>query len=319
MSLKRAVLIGIDAYKNFNRLDGCVNDVKALAPLLRRHWDETPNFTCVTCTSDERTVDRRTMLSALEILFAPGADVALLYFAGHGIGVNNDVVLVAQDGVSGDAGVPLSAVLSMIQASNVSEVIIILDCCYSGGAGGVPQLGGNVVVLRSGLSMLTASRNDQTAAETDGDRGLFSLYLCGALDSGAADVLGKVNLAGTYAYLTESFGAFDQRPTFKTNVDRLHTLRQCKPAVALPILRRLPAYFSSEDAVFALDPSYEPTASEHKPEHSKVFAELQRCVAAKLVEPVGAEYMYFAAMNSQGCQLTALGKHYRRLAELDKI
>src|SRR5262245_51102773 len=166
MTLKRAVLIGIDDYKKFNALDGCVNDVKALAPLLQRHEDGSPNFTCLSCTSDSRLVDRRAMLAAFDQLLAPGADVALLYFAGHGADVNDDVVLVAQDGVNGDEGVALSSVLAKVQSSKIDEVIIILDCCYSGDAGGVPQLGGDVAALRSGLSILTASRGDQTAAET---------------------------------------------------------------------------------------------------------------------------------------------------------
>jgi Caspase domain len=315
MSLKRAVLIGIDDYKHFNGLDGCVNDVKALAPLLQRHDDGSPNFTCLTCTSDGRVVDRRTMLAAFEQLLAPGADVGLLYFAGHGASVDNDVVLVAQDGMNGDEGVPLSAILAKVQASKLDEVIIILDCCYAGAAGGAPQLGGNVALLRSGLSILTASRGDQTAAETSDGRGQFSLYLCGSLEGGAADVMGKVTLAGIYAYLTESFGAFDQRPTFKAHVDRLNTLRNCKAAIAPEILRRLPEYFPNANEVYALDPSYEWTAKEHDPDHSKIFGQLQRCVSAKLVEPVGAEHMYYAAMHSKGCQLTPLGKHYRRLAE----
>jgi hypothetical protein len=319
MALKRAVLVGIDEYDHFPGLDGCVNDVKALAPLLQRHEDGAPNFKCLSYTSDKDRIERRGLLGALDLLLEPGADVALLYFAGHGAGVDSDVALVTQDGVDGDAGVPLATVLGKVQASKVPEVIIILDCCYSGAAGGVPQLGGNVVALRNGLSMITASRGDQTAAETASGRGLFSLYLCGALDGGAADVVGKITLAGIYAYLTESFGAFDQRPTFKTNVDCLHELRNCKPAVALQILRQLHEYFPEAGTVFPLKPSYEPTAPEHDPKHSKIFAGLQRCVAAKLVEPVDAEHMYFAAMNSKGCRLTPLGKHYRRMAKLEQI
>ena len=41
---------------------------------------------------------------------------------------------------------------------------------------------------------------------------------------------------------------------------------------------------------------------------------LQRCRAAKLVEPVGEDHMYYAAMNSRSCALTPLGRHYWRMA-----
>lgn len=135
------------------------------------------------------------------------------------------MVLVTQDGDAGDVGVPLSTILGKVQASRVREIVIILDCCFSGGAGGVPQLDDDIAVLRQGVSLLTASRSDQPAAETPGGRGLFSTYLCGALEGGAADVLGRVTLAGVYAYLSESFGPWDQRPTFKASLDRLHELR----------------------------------------------------------------------------------------------
>lgn len=312
--MKRALLIGIDTYDQFNALSGCANDVHALIPLLARNEDNSPNFDCRALTSDAGRVERRTVLEALDSIFAPGADIALFYFAGHGASATSDVILVSQDGVGGDAGVPLSTVLGKVQECAVREVIVILDCCFAGGAGGVPQLGPGVAALREGVVLLSASRRDQTAAETPAGRGLFSVYLCGALDGGAADVLGKVTLAGIYAYLSESFGPWDQRPTFKANVDRLHDLRHCAPAVPVHELRRLPEFFPELDRLFSLDPSYEPTAGLQSIEHQAVFLILQRCRAAKLIEPVGADHMYFAAMQSQACRLTPLGKHYLRMA-----
>ena len=167
--------------------------------------------------------------------------------------------------------------------------------------------------------MLTASRADQPSAETPAGRGLFSAYLGGALDGGAADVLGKVTMAGLYAYLTESFGAWEQRPTFKANIDRLHELRLCGPAVPLDELRRLPQLFVSPDAELPLDPSYEPTVEPHNDQHEADFALLQHCRAAKLVEPVDAEHLYFAAMNCTACRLTPLGRHYRHMADQGRL
>jgi hypothetical protein len=41
----------------------------------------------------------------------------------------------------------------------------------------------------------------------------------------------------------------------------------------------------------------------------------QRYRAATLVDPVGEEHMYYAAMNSTSCQLTPLGRHYWHMAE----
>jgi hypothetical protein len=312
--MKRALLIGIDSYNNFSDLGGCVNDVNALEPLLSRNEDDSPNFDRQKRTSATGGVTRDALLDDLDALFAGGAELAILYFAGHGDGSGDDVALVTEDGTNGTPGIAFSEVMTKVVNSPVGEVVVILDCCFAGAAGGIPQLGTTTTALRNGVSILMASRGDQTAAETGPGRGLFSTYLCGALEGGAADVLGKVTVAGLYSYLDESFGAWDQRPMFKTNVDRLNVIRACKPAVPLPELRELKELFPVADHVFPLDPSYEDTEEPRNPEHEAVFKTLQKYRAAKLVDPVGEEHMYYAATNSTGCQLTPLGRHYWHMA-----
>jgi hypothetical protein len=78
-----------------------------------------------------------------------------------------------------------------------------------------------------------------------------------------------------------------------------------------------------------LDPSYEDTNAkviEHKvvepyadPNNVSVFKDLQKLESIGLVVPVGEEHMYFAAMNSKSCRLTALGYHYWRLVKEKRI
>ena len=317
--MKRALLVGIDQYDNFKSLGGCVNDVNALESLLSRNDDDSPNFDCQKRTSATGNVTRDALLDDLDALLAAGAEIAVLYFAGHGDGSDTDVALVTKDGTAGTPGILFSEVMTKVVNSSVGEVIVILDCCFAGAAGGIPQLGTLSTALRNGVSILAASRGDQPAAETGSGRGLFSTYLCGALEGGAADVLGKVTLAGLYSYLDESFGAWDQRPMFKTNVDRLNVIRACKPAVPLPELRQLDELFAMADHVLSLDPSYEDTEEPSDPAHEAVFKTLQKYRAAKLVDPVGEEHMYYAAMNSTGCQLTPLGRHYWHMANEKRL
>jgi hypothetical protein len=318
--MKRALLVGIDKYEYAPPLNGCVNDVGALMPLLARNEDDSPNFECVVKTSaSEKPVRRSDLLDSIELLLKPGADIALFYFAGHGKQVDNDVVLASQDAQGSNLGVSMSEVLAKVQRSQVPEVSIILDCCFSGNAGGIPQLGTDAAALRSGVSILTASRGDEVSVETPEDRGLFSTYLCGALEGGAADVLGKVTIAGVYAYLSESVGSWDPRPMFKANVARLHEVRRSSPAVPFPELRRLAEFFETQDCELPLDPSYEPTAEPTHPEHEVTFEILQRCRAAKLVEPVGEQHMYYAAMNNKACRLTPLGKLYWSMARQGRV
>ena len=96
----------------------------------------------------------------------------------------------------------------------------------------------------------------------------------------------------------------------------------------MDILRRLPDYFPDATSVFPLDPSFEPDRQNVPDEfknipvnenNSRTFKELQICNRFGLVTPVDAEHMYYAAIQSTGCKLTALGAHYRKLAELKRI
>lgn len=106
------------------------------------------------------------------------------------------------------------------------------------------------------------------------------------------------------------------------------TLRQVNPKVPLEVLRRLPEYFPDATDVFSLDPSFEPdrqnVPDEFKSlpvneENVRIFKELQLCNKHSLVIPVDVEHMYYAAINSTGCKLTASGAHYRKLAEMNRI
>ena len=49
------------------------------------------------------------------------------------------------------------------------------------------------------------------------------------------------------------------------------------------------------------------------------FKELQKFESVGLVVPVEEEHMYFAAINSKSCRLTALGYQYWRLVKEKKI
>ena len=126
--MKRALLIGNDAYDNFDDLHGCANDVQALHPLLARNENNSPNFECVPLFNL-----RDDLISAVDALLAPGADSALLFFAGHGGQTADDVVLCTADGTENTPGLAFSEVLSKIAQSPVAETVVLLDCCFAGG------------------------------------------------------------------------------------------------------------------------------------------------------------------------------------------
>jgi hypothetical protein len=316
-SMRRALLVGIDDYPTAP-LAGCCNDANEVARLLAKNHDGSPNFDLKLLTAPTQSVTRPILRQHVEQLLAAPADVALLFFSGHGTENNLGGYLVTQDAQRYDEGVSLTDVLTLANRSPVKEVVILLDSCHSGTLGEVPAIENDKAILRQGLSILTACRSSEVALETAG-MGLFTSLFVAALDGGAADTLGNVSVASAYTYIEESLGPWDQRPLFKSHVSTLIPLRAAQPAVDLTVLRQLPHWFPQPNLELDLDPSYEPDAQPADPEHEKIFGALQKCRAAKLVEPVGEDHMYFVAMNSKSCRLTPLGRHYWRLANEGRI
>ena len=159
--------------------------------------------------------------------------------------------------------------------------------------------------------------------------GVFTSLLIEALNGGAADVTGHISIAGVYAFIDKALGPWAQRPVFKTNVTRFTSLREVQPQVDINILRKIGKYFQNEDFQYELDPSFEPTnkieivhnviESYAKDENTEIFSDLQKLEGIGLVVPVGEEHMYYAAMNSKSCKLTAVGKQYWRLVKEGRI
>ena len=122
--------------------------------VLSAHDDGAPNFDCrslvapIGCPDD--VVTRPLLREAIEDLFRDKADVALLHFSGHGTVNNLDGYLATQDARKYDEGVAMNEVLRLANESPVSEIVIFLDCCYSGRLGNVPAIRNNDALLREG-------------------------------------------------------------------------------------------------------------------------------------------------------------------------
>ena len=68
-----------------------------------------------------------------------------------------------------------------------------------------------------------------------------------------------------------------------------------------------------------LDDTYEPDSANPNAENVKKFGVLQKYNRVNLVIPVGAEHMYYAAMENKSCKLTPLGIHYWNLVKNNRI
>ena len=315
--MKKALIVGINNYPS-SPLSGCVNDANSLGAILESNGDGSPNFGVRMLTCPSTDISRPVLREAIEQLFSGDSDMAFLYFSGHGYIKSTGGYLVTTDARKYDEGVSMDDVLSLANQSKAKNKIIILDCCHSG-AMGTPSLSENSTAqLSEGLSVLTASRDSEVAIEING-AGVFTSLLIDALKGGAADIRGNITPGSLYAYVDEALGAWDQRPIFKTNVTNFSPLRIIQPKVPFDILRKIIQYFPTADSEHQLNPTYEYTELTADPERVKIFKHLQSFQSVGLVIPVNAEFMYFAAINSTSCRLTALGYQYWRLVNEKKL
>lgn len=326
--MRKALVVGINDYPKWP-LRGCINDALSMAGLLARNADHSPNFEVVLLKSSETTITRASLKAGIKDLFAGDPDLALLYFSGHGFIDTLGGSLVTMDSMDHEEGVSMDEILGLANQSQAKDKVIILDCCHAGAIGVPKSTGSNVAQLANGMTILTASREWESAMEINGS-GVFTALVVSALQGGAADLRGHITPGSIYAYVDQALGAWKQRPIFRTNVTRFTSLRKIEPPVAHSALRKITQYFPAPQDEHKLDSSYEftndpnappariqdPTATE---ENVKVMKDLQKFVSVGLVEPVGEAHMYYAAMKGKSCRLTPLGLHYWNLVKEDKI
>jgi len=324
--MRIALIVGINYYEHGSPLFGCVDDAYAVKAVLERHDGGIVNFDCrlLTGTGATDSVIRSDLKDHIEKLFNMDAEIALFYFAGHGHIEASGGYILSSDSRRGDEGVSLSEILTMANASPAKNKVIILDSCHSGIAG-TPPGGNQLATLSEGLTVLTASTKDQYATEENG-RGVFTTLLVDALNGSAANLTGDITPGSVYAHIDQSLGWWEQRPVFKTNVKQFVSLRKSSPPIDIGDLRRIIEFFPTPGFEFPLDPTYEPELrgrDEGMPppddENVRKFSILQKYNRLNLLIPVDAPHMWHAAIESKSCKLTALGEHYRRLVEKDRI
>lgn len=317
--MRKALVVGVDYYRNLSHLYGCVNDAHSVKSVLERHSDGTLNFgvKLITASGPSDGVERSELRDQVRELFSDDSEIGLFYFAGHGHIETTGGYLCASDSKTGDDGLSLADVLIFANSSRARNKVVMLDSCHSGIAG-ARALNPQSAELSEGMTILTASTSEQYATEENGS-GIFTTLMVDALSGAASNLVGDVTPGSVYAHIDQSLGPWQQRPVFKTNVKSFVSLRKVQPPIGLTSLQRIAEFFPSPGFQFKLDPSFEPEGPCPDPDHTAVFAILQKYNRVNLVVPVDAPHMYHAAMGSKSCKLTVLGEHYRRLIAAQRI
>jgi hypothetical protein len=327
--MRKGLYIGIDYYENFNFLEGCCIDAIEMARVLSSNYDGSPNFDSRILTSkNENTCITKKVVSQNVIeLFKDPIEIALFYFSGHGYKDEFGGYLIGSDSGSKDGDLSMEWLMNVVNKSPAYNKVIILDCCHSGEAGNFAFMGA-LSLLKEGVTVLAASMANESAIQLQG-RGVFTTLFITALNGSAANFKGEITLAKIYSHIDESLGAWEQRPVFKTHSTGFISLRRVAPKVSVEVLHELTKYFPNPDSLFPLDPSYEDTNHPEyefkvvkpysKKENVLVYKQLLKYYSLGLIAPSRNQFMYFAAMQSDTCFLTDLGKHYWYLINNNKI
>lgn len=322
--MKKALVVGINNYASCP-LYGCINDAKDVESAISRNGDGTVNFS-VKPLFDVTT--KGILRNAIEECFSGDADIALFYFSGHGYIDSVGGYIVTPDFTPGDYGISMQELLTIVNNSKCKNKVVVLDCCHSGMMGNMSIVNQNTAVISEGVTLLTASKRDETSAEVNG-HGVFTSLFIDALNGGAADLLGNITLGGIYAFVDKSLGPWDQRPVFKTNVTSFSPIKTVVPPVSLDVLRFIGELFTNPDENYALNPSFEPTNDPNvkhdiiepyaNQSNTEMFKKIQKLESVGIIVPNGTPHMYYAAMESKSCRLTATGKYYWSLLKKNLI
>jgi hypothetical protein len=323
---RRALLVGIDAYDVFNDLRTCVADATAMQELLERNADGSPNYSCRLMVygsyGNTPPVTRPRLREVCHELFDYTGDV-LFYFSGHGSLTKLGGYLATCESEPSDWGIPMQEIIDLACLSPARDILVILDCCHAGAAGNTLTLrrvgeGNPLAALRENMTVIAASRASEASVESD-KYSLFTTSVLNALDGGAADHMGWVTAQSVYAYVDRGFGAWAQRPVYKSHATDLTVVRQCAPHIERLKLHQLVTHFTTADHKYQLDPEYEPE-DEHGRVHEPVNRE--KVSLAKLfkeyrdvglLKSTSGEQFFWVAKHSGTLELTLRGREYWRL------
>ena len=165
-SRKVALVVGINNYVHVPKLVKAVNDSRAVAGALRKIGYSVTHVENPSRRDLSSTLSR--FMNGIKV-----GDTAFFYFAGHGVAIGpNNILLAAdmpkielgQDDIAKDEGFPVDTVVRRLQSNGAKTAFVVLDACRNNPfeAGGTRSLG--------------ATRG---LGKTEAPEGVFVLYSAG--------------------------------------------------------------------------------------------------------------------------------------------
>lgn len=225
-----AVLIGVETYQDpkIPALRFSVDDVDALRKVLVERAGYAASNVIVVKEADATIENVRSLLGTQLPRMAGPNDLVLIYFSGHGAaepsptGQSDDGTekyLLMADSRADDlysTALPVSELARIFGRIKADKLMLAMDCCYSGAAGGRGLLREGMratglsdsylgaLAASEGTVVITASRANEVSMESPAlGHGVFSYLFRQALEGAAdADRDGIVSAAETFSYVS---------------------------------------------------------------------------------------------------------------------
>ena len=241
-----ALVIGVAAYNNFRNLEKAVTDAEAIAQLLERQG----NFQEVkrlppkwlkdegrwTVTGDKKLTGKE-LGNALRTFLLEQAtkNEAVIYFAGHGfpvsscMGVEEGYLATSDCAEDGRNAIPLRHFNALMVESDLSSLVVMLDCCYAGTLLERQLLEPTFTAFNTKRDyyLISACRGFQKAYEGV-EHGVFTGAILKGLAAENADEKGQVSGDRLFDFIASELKGSSQEP-IRMGWGRALTLVQYQP------------------------------------------------------------------------------------------
>ncbi|MEM9807021.1 MAG: AAA-like domain-containing protein [Cyanobacteria bacterium P01_D01_bin.56] len=189
---KYALVIGIDRYDNFSNLKSAAKDAEAVAQLLEQQQYRVTRLPRKLvgenqwAIAPDKPLTRAGLSKELKSFFLERAKYqdVVLYFAGHGFRVSDSLTgdeegYLAPSNATKDGqnGIPFDSLNKLISQSELSSLVVLMDCCYAGALLEEQQKllePTQTTLSRKQNSCLIAACRDFERAREDKDHGIFT-------------------------------------------------------------------------------------------------------------------------------------------------
>ena len=215
----KALLVGVNRYLESNRLSYCVQDALSLQEILsdsKYGMNERDNIKLMVDDSDElNKPTRNNILNNIQSLSrnAQIDDAILLFFAGHGMEIDNQGFILPSDfrqetGTQG--GIAIRSIKEELVHSKAKFKLMFLDACHSGSVKGRAETGkmtGNfynsLFPAPEGFAIFSSSKEQEYSYEwPEKEHGVFTFFLLeGLKGSGDENADGFVDILELHHYV----------------------------------------------------------------------------------------------------------------------